>query len=246
VLTTLAVGLAASGAVTLEVRIAGNVAETTEPSQITLTNGSPKPIELTFIGPRWIHLVLERQVNGVFVAPTISMCLVGSVQHVVEPHEEIQFPLWRPGDAGPGATGRYRIALSYVEVGGPPRRVYSDAFYLRYGDVKPPGWTGNERRWFPVLIGSEVYPAEGRPGLGPLATALEPELRSCVTQAWKSRPWLRGRFDVVVAPQERLSVNSSTLGGSRSSTSASQRFARRPVSARSSCCATRCRRRCNC
>lgn len=210
-LSILAVGAIASGAVTLEVRVPDNVADAWEPPAVVLRNLSRRAIEVTFNEPGAVHLSLEREIAGQYAAPSDARCGQYAFERRVAPGESLRFRLWQPGMAGPGATGRYRIALEYAEAGKPRRHVVRSApFELRYGDVAPANWTGKERARPMVLTKFFVRPEDGAQ-VRRLDRVVHRELQRCVAILRRWYPWLRGRFSVS-RHGGRLDIWSSTVG----------------------------------
>jgi hypothetical protein len=123
--------------------------------------------------------------------------------------------LWALIDHGPGISGTYRITLPYSIVHAKQRderEAISPSFELSYGDLPllPPGRLTAAPVALTVQTGSGASPAAA------LQAKLLTDATSCVADARKRLPWLRGRFTLHVYqdlnPTPTLYVSASTLG----------------------------------
>lgn len=210
--------------VNVYVQVPDNLADTDDPiPELQVFNNGKHPIE--FEAFHGVPLTfLETKKGDGFVRPGIAMCGNGYAPRRIEAGQWESFPLWVRVDHGPGVSGTYRVALPYLVIEGKKKieaEALSDPYVLSYGDVAPQGY---EKGWTPgglVIDGVESEPVDeaGKQSHSPeaLFVSMRAKIGSCVADAQKTLPWIRGSFSLVVyrypGPDAAVTfVDSSLLG----------------------------------
>ena len=189
-------------------------------------NHSKRAIEFdAFHGVPFTHLELKTAAG--YERGQGGRCGNGFAPRLLRPGGYEAFPLWGPGHHGPGRSDSYRVVLPYAVVAGKKRvrhEAVSEGFRIHYGDVRPRTWTSALRGGPTVLVGMHTDPVDKKNTQShtsaSLARSFLPGVNRCIAAAQKIRPWLRGRFSLVVyrypsSAKTTTFVTASLLGTAR-------------------------------